>query len=359
MERYEIPLMPGPVSIPRAVLAAAAVDYGSPDTEEEFFELYESCERGLQEILRTKNPIAILSGEGMLALWSALKSVVQPADKVLAVATGVFGYGIGDMAAQIGAEVEIVGFEYDDVLDLNRVREAATAFRPSLITAVHCETPSGTLNPIDGLGAIAHEVDALLYVDFVASAGGTPLEVDEWGIDLGLLGSQKVLSCTSDLSMVTISERAWQVIERVAYPGYDALAPWRTAVADRYLPYTHNWHSMAGLWVSINSLLKETPGQAVARHQEVASYCISRLETMGIRLYPRSVDTSSPTVTAAYVPKDRTWRELDASLREQGMVVGGSYGPLTDKVFRIGHMGSQADLELVQRGMDVLEEIIS
>ena len=68
-------------------------------------------------MLHTRNQVAILSGEGMIALWGALKSTVRPGDKVLAAATGVFGYGIGDMAKQIGAEVEVVGFDYDTVLD--------------------------------------------------------------------------------------------------------------------------------------------------------------------------------------------------------------------------------------------------
>src|SRR5205823_4505275 len=138
-------------------------------------------------------------GEGMLALWSALKSVLQPGNRVLAVATGLFGYGIGEMAAQIGMQVETVGFGYAGIADPQRVREAARRFRPHLITAVHCETPSGTLNPLAELGQISQEVDALFYVDFVASGGGTPVLVDEWQIDLGLLGSQKVLSLMADL----------------------------------------------------------------------------------------------------------------------------------------------------------------
>ncbi|OUC07535.1 aminotransferase, partial [Litorilinea aerophila] len=93
MQRYDIPLVPGPVSVPEAVRAAYQVDYGSADLEDEFFELYRACEEGLRQILATGNQIAILSGEGMLALWGALKSVVRPGDRVLAVATGVFGYG--------------------------------------------------------------------------------------------------------------------------------------------------------------------------------------------------------------------------------------------------------------------------
>lgn len=359
MERYEIPLMPGPVSVPEDVLAAYAVDYGSADTEEEFFLLYEECERGLQTMLHTRDQIAIMTGEGMLALWGALKSTVQPGDPLLCAATGVFGYGIGEMAKQIGAEVHIVGFDFDQALDIDRIRDEAHRQKPKLITAVHCETPSGVLNPLEGLGEIAQEVDALLYVDFVASAGGVPLEVDERKIDLGLLGSQKVLSCMSDLSMVTISKRAWDVIEQVNYVGYDALAPWRTAVEDRYLPYTHNWHALAGLRVALRALCTERGlGESIARHHDVAKYCVQRLESIGVEIWPRDRQYSSPTVTAAKVPDGLSWEELDSRLRQHGMVVGGSYGPLAGRVFRIGHMGSQASYDLVARGLDILEEVL-
>lgn len=359
MQTYDIPLVPGPVSIPEAVRAVYQIDYGSADMEDEFFALYRSCEAGLQTILGTSNDISIQTGEGMIALWAALKSVLAPGDRVLAVSTGLFGAGIGDMARAIGAEVETVGFGLNDVAEADRVRDAARRFGPKLITAVHCETPSGTLNPLAELGAISREVDALYYVDFVASGGGVAVDVDAVHIDLGLLGSQKVLSLMPDLSMITVSPRAWSAIEAIDYAGYDALKPWRTAVDDRYLPYTHNWQAMAGLQVGIDLLLAEGTANAYRRHAEVATYCRQRLQAMGVTLFPANEAISSPTVTAANVPDGWGWPELDGMLRARGMVIGGNYGPLADRVFRIGHMGSQADRALVERGMDLLAEVLA
>jgi aspartate aminotransferase-like enzyme len=358
METYKIPLVPGPVSVPEALRAVYQIDYGSADLEEEFFGLYAECERKLQVVLGTENQVTIQSGEGMLALWAALKSVIRPGDRVLAVATGLFGYGIGEMAKQIGAVVEVVGFPYDRAITLQPIREAARRFRPRLVTAVHCETPSGVLNPLREVGEICREVEALFYVDFVASGGGVPVDVDACHIDLGLLGSQKVLSLLPDLSMVTVSQRAWEAVEEVNYAGYDALKPWRTGWQNRYLPYTHNWHALASLRVALNMLLDEGLNQVYRRHTEVAAHCRKRLQSMGVRLFPADEAFSSPTVTAAYVPEGWTWKRLDAALRSHGMAVGGNYGPLAGKVFRIGHMGSQADMALVNQGMDVLAEVL-
>ena len=79
---------------------------------------------------------------------------------------------------------------------------------------------------------------------------------------------------------------------------------------------------------------------------------------MEVELFPIREEICSPTVTAAKIPVGWSWTDLDSALRARGMVVGGSYGPLADKVFRIGHMGSQANRELVKRGMDILEDVL-
>ena len=123
--------------------------------ETEFLQLYNTTEANLKSILGTENPVAIQSGEGMLALWSALKSCLVPGDRVLAIATGVFGDGIGDMALAIGAEVEKISLPYSETIaDFAAIEEAVKRFKPKMITVVHCETPSGTLNPLNISGRV-------------------------------------------------------------------------------------------------------------------------------------------------------------------------------------------------------------
>jgi aspartate aminotransferase-like enzyme len=358
MQTYQIPLVPGPTSVPDEVRAAYQVDYGSADLEPEYLKLYADTQAQLQHIMGTANQMALFSGEGMVALWGALKSCLRPGDKVLAVATGVFGYGIGDMARAIGAEVETVGFEYDQAADdMGRIETAIRRFRPQMVTLVHCETPSGIMNPAAEVGTLVRHYDVpLYYVDAVSSLGGAPVQADDWRIDLCLGGTQKVFSSLPDLGIVAVSERAWEVVQAVAYPGYDALAPFRTALADAYFPHTPNWHALAGLHAACQRLLDEGLEAVFARHRRVAAYCRERIQAMGLSLFPRDPATSAPTVTAVKVPEALPWSRLDAALRRRGMVVAGSYGPLAGKVFRVGHMGVQADMDLLARGMDALAE---
>ncbi len=358
MRTYTVGLVPGPVSVPEEFRRAYLEDFGSADLEEEFFLLYEEDEEMLRQLLQTKNDVAILSGEAMSILWGALKSTLLPGDRLLAVSNGVFGRGFGEMARELGMDVRIVEAPEGEFPSAEIVRAEALAFRPAMITAVHCETPGGLLNPVGQLGEIAREADALFCVDCVASAGGANVRTDEWNIDLCLLGSQKVLSLLPDLSMIAVSSRAWKFMERARYAGYDALLPWRTGPKERYLPYTHNWQALSALRLSLRSILKDGLAASFARHDVVARECRARLARMELTLFPKKEELSSPTVTAPFVPPKWTWKELDQALRARGMVVGGSYGPLAGRVFRIGHMGSQADMDLLCRGMDILEDVL-
>jgi len=209
------------------------------------------------------------------------------------------------------------------------------------------------------VGKIAKEVGALFYVDFVSSAGGVPISVQNDQIDIGLLGSQKVFSIPPDLAMLTVSKKAWIKIKEIGYKGYDALAPWPNVVADRILPYTHNWHSVAALHVALSDLLNEGLSNVYQRHETVAQLCRKRLKEMGIELFPVAEEANSPTVTAAKVPLNWGWKALDKALRDRGVVFGGSYGPLAEKVFRVGHMGTQANEKLVTEALNILQEILN
>lgn len=358
MRTYPVGLVPGPTRVPAAVRQAYLTDFGSSDLETDFFELYQATQGALRQILKTRNQIALMSGEGMVGLWAGLKSCLRPGDRVLAVGNGPYGVGIGKLAERITGQLFTVRFDFDQPIDLSQVEAAIAEYRPFMVTAVHCDTPVGNINPIAEIGDLTHRYDVpLFYVDTVSAAAGAPLDVDGWHIDLALLGSQKCLSCLPDLAIVSVSARAWDIIHQVNYDGYDALAPWDGFIERFYTPYTLNWHGIAGLKVACDLVLTEGLDRVIARHAEVADYCRRRVRDIGLELYQRQDETASPTVTAVRVPAGLDWQTLDARLRERGVVLGGSWDELSGHVFRIGHMGSQADMELVKAGLDVLSSV--
>jgi len=351
-------MVPGPVLVPQRILDVYRNNFGSGDLETEFLELYNRTETNLQQLMQTRNKVVIHTGEGMIALWGALKSCLLPGDRVLAIATGVFGYGIGEMAEAIGAAVRTIAIPYDQtVSDWGEIEQAILDYKPKMITVVHCETPSGTLNPIAQIGALKVKRHVpLLYVDAVASLGGAPVKTDEWNIDLCLGGSQKALSVPPSMAFLSVSDQAWEVIQQVNYPGYDALKPFATAQKDFYFPYTPYWHGVAALNVGTQILLEEGLENSFARHQKVAAFCRKELERMGLELFPAVNAIPSPTVTAVKVPDLIGWQELNTRFRRHGLAVGGSYGPLAQKVFRLGHMGSQASMELMEQALEAIRK---
>ena len=360
MKTYQISVVPGPVSVPREVLEAGQVNFGSADLEVEYLELYQDTEKALQQIMQTRNSMVIQTGEGMLALWSALKSCLKPGDKVLALSTGLFGTGIGKMAESIGCEVRLLEFAYDETLtDFELIERTISEFRPKMITMVQNETPCGTMNPVAEIGELKEKYGVpLLYVDAVSGIGGSMVKTDEWHIDLCLGASQKCLSAPASLAFLAVSEKAGQIVEETGYAGYDALAPFKDAVRNAYFPYTPYWQGLAQLNKACDLLLEEGLDHVLQRHREVAEYCRKRAVDMDLLLYPVKGAVPSPTVTAIYVPALFTMESLLVALRKKGLVVGGNYGSLADHVFRIGHMGTQANMNLIKEVMDIIGNTI-
>jgi aspartate aminotransferase-like enzyme len=280
---------------------------------------------------------------------------------VLAISTGLFGAGIGAMAEKIGAEVRVISFpDNDTVHDLDQIDAVIQEFHPKMITVVHCETPSGTLNPIDGIGALKRKYEVpLLYMDCVASMCGAPVETDSWGVDLSLGGSQKALSVPPSMSMIAVSPKAWEIIHQVGYIGYDALLPFEHALDGPGLfPYTPNWQGVAALHAAGTLLLAEGLEQVFLRHAAVSAFCREQVQELGMSLFYAPGAIASPTVTAVNVPAGWTWQEWDNALREKGLVVGGSYGDMAGKIFRVGHMGSQAQQTLVEAALVVMKAVL-
>lgn len=359
MKTYRIPLIPGPTLISTDVLALYHNEYGSSDCEPEFFELYSETQNNLGRIIETQNKMALMNGEAMIALWGALKSTLEKDDKILAITTGMFGCFMSEIADYIGCNVEIINSKEDEAADINKIESAIKRFQPKMVTIVHCETSSGIINSVEEVGKLIRKYDVPLYcVDAVSSAGGTPVKTDDWSIDLCLVGTQKCLSAPPDMGIIAVSDRAWKIIKKVNYQGYDALLPWENALKNKHFPYTLSWHSTAAINKACQSILEEGIANVFKRHEIISAYCRNRVKEMGLLLFAKDEKYCSPTVTTIQVPKGVEWKKLNANLRTRKMVVGQGLGDYAGKVFRIGHMGEQANQEIVEHGMDILEYIL-
>lgn len=362
LDSTDLSLVPGPTRMLPNVLAAQGSHCGSPDTEDAFWDDYLALEAMLQQFLQTQQSVVIQSGEGMLGLWGAMKSTIERGDTVVCAANGVFGEGFADMAKGLGAQVFVVRGDWKQAMDVEKLVEEIKLRNPKLVTMVHCETPSGVLNSLDGVGEAVEKytTDGLFLVDFVSSAIGAPLSVDDLKIDLGLLAPQKALSGPASLAITSVSEKAWKRIAQNNYVGYDALLPFHQVEqkTPRLFPYTHNWHAVRATLAACNNVVNEGGIDAVlARHREVSAFCREASAKLGLKLYCDEA-AASPTVTALEIPEWCEWAVLQQELRQQKVFLGGSYGPLHGKVMRIGHMGTQADKQLVGKALAILGQVL-
>ena len=206
-------LGPGPSEVaPRVLEALGKPCIGHLDPV--FLQLMDDIRTKMRHVFRTHNEMTLaVSGTGSAGMECCFVNLVEPGDKVLICVNGVFGQRMMDVAARCGAVVETIEKPFGQVFDQNDVIAAIDRVRPKIIAIVHAETSTGVHQPMDKIGAAAHERGALLLMDCVTSLAGVPVVIDAWGVDAAYSGTQKCLSCPPGLSPVTLSARAVEKLE--------------------------------------------------------------------------------------------------------------------------------------------------
>jgi len=336
-------MTPGPTDVSERVRRALSHPIVNPDIDREFFLFYDSLTKKVQKLLNTQNQVLVLNGEGILGLEAACASLIEKGDRVLCLNNGIFGKGFADFVELYGGEVVFLNEEYSIPFSPDALQDfLAKDHNFKLATLVHCETPSGLVNPIDQLCPILKEYGIATVVDAVSSIGGYLLKPDEWGIDILLGGSQKCLSAPPGLTLMSISDGAWDMMKRRKQPiaGYYVnLTLWKNWLADKCFPYTQPVSDLYGLEAAVDVVLEEGPEHFALRHQDLAARVRQTLRQAGFEIFPVE-EASSNTVTAMVVPQGIDDLEFRKRLWDKYRVmIAGSWGELDGKVWRIGHMG--------------------
>ncbi len=352
-------MTPGPTYIHEEVRKALSMEIINPDLDLNFYEFYKDTCRELQELLKTKNEVLILSGEGILGLEAACASLIEPGDRVLCIDNGIFGNGFGDFAKMYGAEAVYFESDYKRMIDIEKLKkflEEDNDFK--IATLVHCETPSGITNPIDLICPLLQKHDIISVVDSVSAMGGEELLTDEWEADVVIGGSQKCLSANPGLTIISISQGAWDRIvnRKIPIAGfYCNLANWKNWYEEKWFPYTQPISDIYALRTAVERLLKEK--DPVKRHSEVANAVRKALTDGGLELYP--LDGFSNTVTTVNIPEGISYNKIfNDMLSEHNIMIAGAFGFLKDKVIRIGHMGENCHEEKVYLTMKALDKVL-
>lgn len=340
-------LTAGPVDAYPEVLRAmgATVLY---DYDPAFQAHYEAVARKAQEAMGTADVPVILQGEPVLGLEAAAASLIAKEDVVLNLASGVYGKGFGYWAARYAARVDEIEVAYDDCIDPEAVRAHLEAHPETAVVAVcHHDTPSGTLNDIDAIGAVVAEAGALLIVDAVSSWGGMETSPDACKAGIYVTGPNKCLGCPPGLTLAAVSEAAWAKMEANAdapFASMLSITDWKNAwKATEPFPFTPSVAEINGLGAALDRYLGEGPATVWARHALTAAATRDGVRAMGIEIWPAREAIASPTCTAVKMPAGLDAAPVIAAARARyGVSLSAGRGETLGKLIRIGHMGPTA-----------------
>ena len=356
---------PGPSDVPQRVLdAMARPTIGHLDPA--FVAMMEELKILLRYTFQTENELTFpISAPGSVGMETCFVNLVEPGDKVIVCVNGVFGGRMVENVKRCGATPIIIQDAWSEPVDPNKVADAFKA-NPGVkaLAFVHAETSTGAQSDAKTLAALARSHGALSIVDAVTSLGGTPLKVDEWGLDAVYSGSQKCLSCTPGLSPVTFSPRAVEAMKNRKTPCHSwfmdlnlVLGYWSSA--KRTYHHTAPVNALYGLHESLVILQEEGLENSWTRHQRNHEALRDGLQKIGIS-YLVAEAYRLPQLNAVRIPDGvddvATRRRL---LEEYNLEIGGGLGDLSGKVWRIGLMGYASRAENVKRCLAVLGEVIA
>ena len=336
---------PGPTEIhPRVLttMSQPAIGYLDPV----FVEMMEELKSLLRYVYQTDNALTFpVSGPGSVGMEYCFVNMVAPGDKVIVARNGVFGGRMIENVERCGGTAIVVDDEWGKPVDPHKVEDALRKHADARVLAfVHAETSTGAQSDAKALTQIAHKHDAMVIVDAVTSLAGTPVRVDEWGIDAIYSASQKCLSCTPGLSPVSFNER---VVEHVR-SRKDKIHSWFMdmnllssywGATNRTYHHTAPTNSLFALHEALLLIKEEGLEQGWARHRRHHVALKAGLEAMGLK-FRVAEPYQLPQMNAVGCP-DGVDEELvrKTLLNEFGIEIGAGLGPLKGKIWRFGLMG--------------------
>ena len=343
--------IPGPTNVPEKVRQSMNIpmeDMRAPD----FPDFVGGILEDLKKAYRTKDGrIFVFPSSGTGAWESAITNTLNPGDKVLMSRFGQFSLLWVDMAERLGLNVELCEVEWGKGVPLDAYRDALAADNKHEIRAVFAtqnETATGVTSDIEGVRRVLDETGhpAMLFVDGVSSIASIAFEMDKWGVDLAVSGSQKGFMLPAGLGILGVSQKALEANRGIDNAGmsrcYFSFEDMIKLNDTGYFPYTPATQLMRGLRVSLDMLLEDGLENVWARHAYHAEGVRKAVAAWkGCELVARGPEWASDTVSAIYAPEGVDARDVIAGAYTRYRTsLGTGLNKLMGKAFRIGHLGS-------------------
>ena len=336
---------PGPTPLLPAAQTAMA-SFTAHHRTADFRNLFQRVLVDMKEFVGTKNDVLVMACSGTGAMEAAVSNLTSPGDKVLVLTAGKFGERWTGLTKAFGCNVEVLSAHYGETFSLDEIREKVKQdVRAVFVQAT--ESSTGARHDVQGIAKIVRACgeDSLLVVDAITGLGTTHLDVDGWGVDFIIGGSQKALMIPPGLGYCAVSERAWRRMETTKSPRfYFDLRKERKAAAKGEAANTPATSLFAALGAALEFIRGMGNGDLAAGRETLvdnAELCAAMtragVQALGLKLF---ASPPAAALTAIHSPDGMDSGKIIKEFRESfDAVVANGQGEMKGQLFRIAHIG--------------------
>jgi len=338
-------LTPGPTPVPEEVRRAMAepiIHHRTP----EYRDITKSVNENLKKIFKTESNVLTFTASGTGAMEASIINTLSAGDTAIVVRGGKFGERFAEICDSYCVKTVLIDIEWGTAPDPWRVEKALKENPEAKAVFMQlCETSTATVYDVKSIAGFVGKTDAILVVDAISGLGADEFNMDFWGVDIAIGGSQKAFMIPPGLSFCAVSKKAWGLIKKSTLPKYYFdFNKYEKFAGKNDVPYTPAITLTIGLEKALSIIAGEGVDNFIARHKSDAEFVHKSIKGMGLLLFSKS---PSNAVTAVCVPEGTDGAKLISSLKAENVTLAGGQAQLKGKIFRIAHMGgvTRKDLE--------------
>jgi aspartate aminotransferase-like enzyme len=350
-------LTPGPTPLPPQISEAMSrpiIHHRTP----QFQNMIKEASEGLKMVFQTKNDVFMLTSSGTGAMEAAVVNLLSSGENALCIQGGKFGERWTELCKSYGVIPEVIDVEWGRAVEPEQIKKKLAANpKIKVVFTTLCETSTGVTNDIEAIGKVVKDTNAVLVVDAISGLGAIPLASDAWFCDVVVSGSQKGLMLPPGLSFISVSPKAWKLIESSKMPRYYFdLTQAKKALDKTDTPFTPAITLIIALCEALKMIKQDGLESIFLRHKKMAEATRAAVKALGLKLFAPSA--ASDVVTAVVVPENIDGEKLVKTMRDTyGVTIAGGQSELKGKVFRIAHMGYIEEFDIIV-GISCLEKVL-
>ena len=354
---------PGPTPLlPAAQFAMAAADVHHRTPE--FRALYSKVLEQMKAFIGTSNDVILLTCSGTGAMEASISNLTSPDEEVLVLSAGKFGERWTAIAKAFKCNVTTISKPYGQTFTLDEIK---AQLKPTtrVLYMQATETSTGARHDVQGVAKLLAGMDTLLVVDGITGLGTTALDVDDWGIDVLIGGSQKALMIPPGLAYLSVSDRAWKRMESSRQPKYYFDLPKeRKAAAKGESSYTPSVALIAALGAALDHLAAQGGGDLskgrdslIENAETSAAMTRAAAKALGLELF--APGSPAAAVTAIKAPAGMSSDDVVKGIKSRfGAIIANGQGDMKGQLFRIAHLGYFDYLDTIAL-IGALEQVMS